>query len=70
MAGPQPSEGEKRELPGVSPVPAECGLEPKDDDSPNPMDGFHVVHGVEEVKVALVYPDAALVTRIERRFGI
>jgi hypothetical protein len=35
--------------PGVSPVPSECGLEPKGVDRPNPMVGFHVLQGVEEV---------------------
>jgi len=38
------------------PVPSECGLEPKGVGCPNPMVGFHVVHGVEEVKRAR-HPD-------------
>ncbi len=53
-AGPHwPGHSPTREInessPGVSPVPSECGLEPKGDDRPNPMVGFHVLQGVEEV---------------------
>ena len=51
LAGPQPSEGDKREFPGVSPVPSECGLEPKGDDRPNPMVGF-LRYTEEEVNCA------------------
>jgi MFS family permease len=35
--------------PGVSPVPSECGLEPEDCDSPNPMVGFPRLQAREEV---------------------
>ena len=35
--------------PGVSPVPSECGLEPKGDDRPNPMVGFLRLRAEEEV---------------------
>jgi hypothetical protein len=43
---------------GVSPVPSECGLEPKGVGCPNPMVGFHVVHGVEEVNPSVVQPSS------------
>ncbi len=36
--------------PGVSPVPSECGLEPKGDDRPNLMVGFLRLQAEEEVK--------------------
>jgi hypothetical protein len=36
--------------PGVSPVPAECGVEPKGDDRLNPMVGFPRLQAREEVK--------------------
>ncbi|GAA0523910.1 hypothetical protein GCM10008992_25360 [Halorubrum aquaticum] len=49
----RPRLGYKGEKTRVSPVylrvSLECGLEPKGTDSPNPVDGFHVLQGVEEV---------------------
>ena len=37
--------------PGVSPVPSECGLEPKGDDRPNPVVGFLPLQAEEEVNI-------------------
>jgi hypothetical protein len=51
LAAPQPYKGEKtRVSPVCLRVPLECGLKPKSTDSLNPVDGFHVLQGVEEVK--------------------
>ncbi len=67
VAGPQPSEGDKREFlrclaratlsrtrrktvsSEMSPVPSECGLEPKGVDRPNPMVGFPRLQARQEV---------------------
>jgi hypothetical protein len=43
--GHSPTRETNESSPGVSPVPSECGLEPKG----VPMVGFHVVYAVEEV---------------------
>ena len=55
LAGPQPYEGTNESFPGVLPVPSECGLKPKGIDRPNPMVGFHVFQGVEEVNAVFLF---------------
>jgi len=50
--GHSPTRETNESSPGVSPVPSECGLEPKGGDRPNPMVGFHVLQGVEEVNAS------------------
>jgi len=52
--GHSPTRETNESSPGVSPVPSECGLEPKGGDRPNPMVGFHVLQGVEEVNCVRV----------------
>ena len=54
--GHSPTRETNESSPGVSPVPSECGLEPKGDDRPNPMVGFLRVHAEEEVKAAVPLP--------------
>ena len=51
--GHSPTRETNESSPGVSPVPSECGLEPKGIDRPNPMVGFHVLQGVEEVNLEI-----------------
>ena len=50
--GHSPTRETNESSPGVSPVPSECGLEPKDIDRPNPMVGFLRVYAEEEVNRA------------------
>ena len=50
--GHSPTRETNESSPGVSPVPSECGLELNGVDRPNPMVGFHVLQGVEEVNYA------------------
>ena len=52
MTAPQPSAGENESFARVSLVPAECGLEPKGVDRPNPMVGFLRLKAEEEVNPA------------------
>jgi len=40
--------------PGVSSVPAECGVEPKSDDRLNPMGGVPRLQALEEINVVSV----------------
>ena len=47
--GHSPTRETNESSPGVSPVPSECGLEPKGDDRPNPMVGFLRLKAEEEV---------------------
>ena len=47
--GHSPTRETNESSPGVSLVPSECGLEPNGVDRPNPMVGFHVLQGIEEV---------------------
>jgi hypothetical protein len=47
--GHSPTRETNESSPGVSPVPSECGLEPKGIGRPNPMVGFLRVHAGEEV---------------------
>ena len=61
--GHSPTRETNESSPGVSPVPSECGLEPEDCDSPNPMVGFPRLQAREEVKIAgalVVYPFGTL----------
>jgi hypothetical protein len=51
LAGPQPYEGVKQSPPDVSPVPSECGLEPKGDHRPTPMVGFLRLQAGEEANL-------------------
>jgi hypothetical protein len=50
--GHSPTRETNESFPGVSPVPSECGLEPKGIGRPNPMVGFLRVHAGEEVNTA------------------
>lgn len=50
VAGPLPYPGDNESTPGMSLVPAECGLQPERPDYLNPMVESHVLQGVEEVK--------------------
>ena len=62
--GHSPTRETNESSPGVSPVPSECGLEPKGDDRPNPMVGFHVLQGVEEVNISRSLYSAALAASV------
>ena len=47
--GLEPGHAPNESSPGVSPVPSECGLEPKGWDRPNPMVGFPRLQAREDV---------------------
>jgi hypothetical protein len=53
--GHSPTRETNESSPGVSPVPSECGLEPKDCNSPNPMVGFPRLQAREEVNASHLF---------------